>query len=152
MVICASLRGFRTWRDLQARLQLFGMIDEGVVSGLVVLCGEALVRKRYKTPGSPVASWRSSLAGAIVNQESKPHGLETTRENRTSRFRRPRANEAQQGKMKANPALNQYTARPRSSQDGGISTDKHNVTTGTPVGMKLELTSNRILLLSPDQS
>ena len=52
--------------------------------------------------------------------------------------------------MKANPALNQYTARPRSSQDGGISTDKHNVTTGTLVGMKLELTSNdgSILLLS----
>ena len=51
--------------------------------------------------------------------------------------------------MKANPALNQYTARPRSSQDGGISTDKHNVTTGTLVGMNLELTSNgSILLLS----
>ena len=49
--------------------------------------------------------------------------------------------------MKANPALSQYTARPRSSQDGGISTDKHNVTTGTLVRMKLELTSNRILLL-----
>ena len=49
--------------------------------------------------------------------------------------------------MKPNPALNQHTARPRSSQDDGIRTEKYNVTTGTLVCMKLEVTSNRSIHL-----